>query len=278
MPNMPHRLLFLGDRRISWEVLNHLASSEFRDAFDIRGLVTCPTLEPHYANLRGNRDYRFISNRHRANDEIADLIRNERVTLLLSVQYNWVLPPAILDAVGRNAFNLHNAKLPEYKGYNSVSHALLNDDSVYESTLHWMDDAVDSGDIAYIGTTAIKPDDHAYGLYVRTIDAAVDACTRLLADIREGKPVPRIPMERGQGTFYKRESVAGFADISHIMDAAESERLIRAAFFPPYNTAYRMKNGIKIPVLPVGFDETAMAALPAANAPRTRSGEILSNA
>lgn len=275
MAHMPHRLLFLGDRRISWEVLNRLCALDFRDAFDIRALVTCPTLEPHYAALRGDHDYRFISNRRRANDAIAEAIVEERITLLLSVQYNWVLPASILDAVNRMAFNLHNAKLPEYKGYNSVSHALLNGDALYESTLHWMDDVVDEGDIAYVGTTPIGPDDHAYGLYTRTIDAAVEACMQLLADIRDGRAIHRVPMQAGKGRFYKRDSVADIADLTHVVSAEERERIVRAAFFPPYNTAYRMENGTKHPVFPVGLDAASVAALPPANAPRTRLGEIL---
>lgn len=262
-----HKLIFLGDRRIAWEVLKHLHGNALRDAFVIRALVSCETLEPHYAALRGDRAYRFISNRKRANAEIADAIASEGITLLLSVQYNWVLPPEILDAVGRNAFNLHNAKLPDYKGYNSVSHALLNGDAVYESTLHWMDDRVDEGDIAYIGRTPIQADDHAYGLYIRTIGAAVNACVQLLVDIRNGKTPPRQKMDARAGVFYGRDSVKNIADVSTVTDTEERDCIIRAAFFPPYNTAYTVGNGLKLPILPAGVALEEVAGLPAANAP-----------
>lgn len=260
------RLLFLGDRRIAWDVLTFLHRSATGRAFDLRGLVSCPSMVSPYNQLRGDEDYRFISNAARANDAIHGLIEQERIDLLLSVQYNWVLPPSILDAVQRRAFNLHNAKLPEYKGYNSVSQAIMNGDTVYESTLHWMDDQVDAGDIAYIGTTPIAPDDHAYGLYERSVPAAVGVCTQLLTTLAHGHVPPRQPMRAGAGHFYPRDSVQRIADVTGMPDNAERARIVRAAFFPPFNTAYQHENGQKKLLLPPGVDAATMP-WPAANRP-----------
>ena len=55
------------------------------------------------------------------------------VDLILSIQYNWVVATETIDLVKGRAFNLHNARLPDYKGYNSISHAIANGDNVPES-------------------------------------------------------------------------------------------------------------------------------------------------
>ena len=53
----------------------------------------------------------------------------EKINTLISVQHKWIMSKKILSKFGCNAFNFHNAKLPEYKGYNSLSHSILNGDS-----------------------------------------------------------------------------------------------------------------------------------------------------
>ena len=261
----PLRLLFLGDRRISWEALKHLASPAWRDAFDLRGLVTSPDIEAHYTALTGEQP-QFITNASRRTQAILDCIRDQQIDVLLSIQYNWILPASVLDAVQRRAFNLHNAKLPDYKGYNSIAHAIHNGDTVYESTLHWMADEVDSGDIAYVGLTPIRPDDTARSLYERSVDGAMDAFVRLLADLKAGRSPPRRPMQTGAGVFYQRDSAAELADLTGVVDPVQIERTARAAYFPPVQTAWRQDGGERRPVLPARTVGAAEALVPA-NAP-----------
>lgn len=243
------RVIFLGDRRIAWEALKLLSSEKFASSFDIRIIVSDEEIYRRY-KLSNKADVRFLKNDERRSQEILSIIRDEKADLLLSVQYNWVLPPVILESVNRRAFNLHNAKLPEYKGYNSITHAILNGDVAYESTIHWMDDEVDSGDVAYIGYTDILKDDTARSLYIRTIDSAVGGFDRLLTSLANGEEIPRIPLAKESGVFYSKDSTQSLSDVTDLADKQEIANIARAVFFPPYNMAYFRCCGSKYYILP----------------------------
>lgn len=263
----PLRVMFLGNRRIAWEALRLLSDDHYRTAFDLRVLVTDAGIREHFPRLQPEARPHFISSDARNSDELRSAIAAESIDLLLSVQYNWIISKDILDMVGRRAFNLHNARLPDYKGYNSISHAILNDDQYHESTIHWMDDEVDSGDIAYIGRTEIRVDDTALSLYLRSINAALSALRALLDDLRDGAAVPRQPMRKGAGTFYPRDSVKKLANVSGVTDADLLAKIARAAFFPPYNIAWFKHRGQKFLLLPEGGVQYLSPSAKAVNLP-----------
>ena len=250
MTRPPIRLMFLGNRRIAWEVIKLLFAEPYRSNFDVRAIVTDSSIwqkcQAHYPQ----NDAYFISNDQRQSNQIREIIKTQAIDVLLSIQYNWIIPGDILDLVDRRAFNLHNARLPDYKGYHSITHAIANRDTIYETTIHWMNDEVDSGDIAYVTRTPIQADDTAVSLYVRTIDAAMSAVKSLFNDLGAGIEVPRISSPQARGAFYARESVDSLANVTSKVRSEDLARIARAAFFPPYNTAYFLHEGKKYLLLP----------------------------
>jgi len=105
-------------------------------------------------------DIPFVSNDKRNEEELIRIIKAKKVEYLLSVQHIWVLSKKVLNLV-KGAYNIHNAKLPNYKGYYSISHAILNGDKTYTSTVHYMAPKVDSGDIIFEKTIEIAQTDTA---------------------------------------------------------------------------------------------------------------------
>lgn len=245
----PKRLIVLGDRLICWEVLKMLSKTPLQDIFDLRILVSDLHTHRMYTKLTGKPPL-LIDNQCRHDAIIIDAVLREEIDILLSVQYNWILGKPVLDAVNGQAFNLHNARLPDYKGYNSVSHAILNGDSIYESTVHWMVEDVDAGDIAYVGLTEMRADDTARSLYLRSVPAAVSACRDLLCALAFDSPVPRRPMVAGSGTFFEKGSVSALADLSRVEDPERRDLIARAVFFPPHNIAYYESAGLRYYVIP----------------------------
>lgn len=251
------RLMFLGDRRIAWRALRLLSRPVNRGAFDLQAIVTDPEIWRNHLRLHPDCTAAYVSCRTRETDQIRNLIKQRRVEALLSVQYNWILPLDVIQSVDGRAFNLHNGRLPAYRGYNSVSHAILNGDTVHHSTLHWMAEKVDSGDIAYVGETPVSSHDTALSLYLRTADAAVDAVAALLEDLSAGRTPPRRSISGETGRFYARESIAEIADVTQVTDGERLDQIVRAAYFPPANTAFMKVGDSKYLVLP----ESAASAL-----------------
>lgn len=242
--------MFLGNRRIAWEVLKLLSSDLYRSRFNVRALVTDTSIWQQFQLLQPQSEACFIANDSRQSGKIAETIQTQSIDVLLSIQYNWILPGNILDLVGRRAFNLHNARLPDYKGYHSITHAIANRDTSYETTIHWMADEVDSGDVAYVAHTPIQADDTAASLYLRTIQAALVIVRNLLDDLGSGKEVPRTVISQNDGAFYARSSVESLANVTNQINSEQLALIARATFFPPNNTAHFFYEGKKYLLLP----------------------------
>lgn len=194
----------------------------------------------------------LVDNAERAEDALLDLIARSGAEILISVQHAWILSQRVIDAVGGRAFNLHMARLPQYKGYHPFAHAILNGDAHYAVTIHWMAARVDSGAIAYEAEFPIGPADTAADLYRRAEAESLGLFRHLLADLGEGRMPPARPLA-GEHRFYSRHSIAAIARIADPTDPVEVDRKARALYFPPFPPAYLDLGGTRVFVLPSTF-------------------------
>lgn len=207
---------------------------------------------------------KFISNSKRNEETILNWIKVYNMNTIISIQHLWILSPEVIDAVGGYAFNLHNAKLPNYKGHNVLAHEILNDEKTHTTTIHWIAPEVDMGDIAYERTIDIDPDETAQSLYKKSIYSSVLVMKSLIKDLGEGIEPPRKPIisedgsSSSRGNFYKKGDIEGL----RIVNSHEEEnRKARAFYIPPYEPAYYEIDGIKHPLKPPEKVEEMKAAL-----------------
>lgn len=69
--------------------------------------------------------------------------------ILFSVQYHQILKPQHIFCAQEIALNLHLAPLPEYRGCNQFSFAILSEDKEFGVSIHQMDEGIDNGAIAF---------------------------------------------------------------------------------------------------------------------------------
>ena len=179
----------------------------------------------------------FIGNEHRNSDEIRKYIIDESINFLISVGHNWIIDEEILRLVGGNAINLHLAILPSYQGNYSFNHAILNHDTQYAITIHWMQKEVDTGDYVMMPKFEMSSKDTAYSLYQKSIDMGVNAFGELINMMNDGIVIPRNKMI-GESRFYSRNSLEGKRKINSINDDVEIDTKARAFYFPPFERAY----------------------------------------
>ena len=124
------RLLFLGQKPIAEACYNILQNLNLKEEITLCGVVSNSARNVWW---RSNSIYQirpstmhFIDNDKKNEEEILWLIKTKKVNTIVSVQHPWILSSEILDKVKGNAYNLHLAKLPEYRGFNSFTHAILN--------------------------------------------------------------------------------------------------------------------------------------------------------
>ena len=165
-----------------------------------------------------------------------------RPDVLISVQHPQIIPPTAIEVIAGRAFNLHLAPLPEYKGFYGVNHAILNGDSTFGATLHWMTNELDGGDIVAKPMFPITPEDTALTLYRKAESKALDAYEVFLDRLVDGAPISRTP-QLEPGRMFGRNSLDGLQRIDDPNDDAEVRLKVRAFHFPPFKGAYIEENG-----------------------------------
>lgn len=199
-----------------------------------------------------NRD--FIDNSDRNNEAVKATIERNNVDTIISVQHNWIIPNEVIQLVDGMAFNLHMAKLPEYKGHHPFVHAILNGDKTYTVTMHWMTPKVDVGSIAFSKEFDIAEHDTAKSLYRCGVVESLKLFEKLIAALGSGAQVPAQPMT-GEHRFYSRDSIRFLDRIENPTDTSEVDAKSRAFYFPPFAPAYIEHAGKKTFVFP----ESALA-------------------
>jgi methionyl-tRNA formyltransferase len=246
-----YRILFLGQKpfgEAAWEVLRKVAGG----VLEASAIATNARSEDVWwksnAIFNTNAGIPCVDNRTRNNAWLLKAIELHKINFILSVQHSWILPKPVLQAVEYRAINFHNAKLPRYRGYNAVNHAILNGDREFACTAHWMVDEVDQGEVALEGVFDIAPEDTALSLYAKCHHVGLALFKTVLAALTSGKALPHRRLEGPEG-FYPRDSIA---PLRKVMDAAspELELKARAFYFPPFEPAYLVRDQRKIYLLP----------------------------
>lgn len=264
------RILFLGQKPVAeeaWELLMR------GDGDGYRVVAACSNQRADAVWWQSNRIYEsrgavaFVDNTERNEERLLAAVREHGVDTIVCMQHSWILSGEVLAAVNYNALNFHNAKLPAYRGYNAVNHAVLNRDERFTCTLHWMTEEVDRGEIALEAAFDITHEDTALSLYAKSHVASLRLFDRLLSYLRGPGPVPRRPMEAG-GRFYSRKSIEPLREIKDL-SGDEADLKARAFFFPPFEPAYLRRGERKLYVLPqsftgAGFETQPLKALRAA--------------
>jgi methionyl-tRNA formyltransferase len=144
------RIAFLGQKPIGAECLKVLIN--FFGASSISFVLTNLVSEGWWQDCKVNdiaksNQIRVFEQGTTTQLELFDLLDKYNVDTLISVQYPKILSKPVLSQINYQAFNLHLAKLPEYRGWHSASHAILNGDKIFGVTIHKIDQDIDSGEI-----------------------------------------------------------------------------------------------------------------------------------
>lgn len=143
------RIVFLGGKDIGRACLEILHAQSERLGFQIAAVLP---------STRGQSVREFcLAHAIPVLQSLESLHTIEPFEILLSVQYHAILAPAHIQCAREIALNLHLAPLPEYRGCNQFSFAILNGDTEFGVTIHRLERGIDSGAIAFERRFAIPP-------------------------------------------------------------------------------------------------------------------------
>lgn len=238
--HMKRTLLLAADAEFVLQSAQRLGAAR---AMSVAAVAGPASLKSKLVDILG-ADVLFLADPTRDDPRLLTLIKNERIDWIFSVLYRWILPAEAIEAVSGNAFNIHLATLPDYRGTHTTIFPILNGESQCGVTLHWMTPEVDMGDKILGKVLDIAPDDSGIHLESRLKDAALECIGDFVQLVDSGKELPRIPLPPG-GMFYKKESIFPLKRIVDPTDVVELDRKARAFNYPPHEPAYILRDGKK---------------------------------
>lgn len=168
---------------------------------------------------------------------------------IYSVQYHQILSAQHIAKARIDAFNLHMAPLPEYRGCNQFSFAIIDGKTEFGTTVHLMDTRIDHGDILFEKRFPVPPDCWVETLYELTETASIDLFQSSLAKLLRGEyaaiPQSGLEAERGTSLHYRNE-INAIKEIDLTWEAEKISRHIRATSMKGFEPPYTFIGGEKV--------------------------------
>lgn len=169
--------------------------------------------------------------------------------IIYSVQYHEILKQQHIDKAGQIAVNLHMAPLPEYRGSNQFSYAIIEGKKEFGATIHKIDTRIDHGDILFQKRFEIPIQCWVQKLYELTYTASLELFRETIGNIVNAQytPVPQSSLEMQYGSsLHFRNEIAELKHIDLGWDKQKIERHIRATFMPGFEPPYCIIDGEKL--------------------------------
>lgn len=233
-------VVMLCSKKIGLECLKILFLKQQSMSFNIVGVLT---------NERGDEIIDFCNaNNLRIIHNLEEYRSIRDIDIAISVQYHKILKQKDIDVASELTVNLHMAPVPEYRGCNQFSFAIINDEKYFGTTLHMIDTGVDSGDILFERRFPIPNNIDVETLYNKTFEESITLFDDNLHKIISGDYSPKtqeVKINRKQ-YFYKRKDIENIKKIDLSWSKEKISRYFRATSMPGFDPPYTILNGKKI--------------------------------
>lgn len=240
---MPKKIVFLGSKPVGYHCFDYLIAEKENLDIEIAGLLTQQRKEfGNGHNLAGLAEANNIP-------VLNGMDTLPECDILYSVQYHEILKPGHINRASQIAVNLHMAPLPEYRGSNQFSYAIIDGKEEFGTTIHEIDARIDHGAVLFQKRFPIPQNCWVNELYQLTYDASIKLFKQTLSHIINGlyNPVPQQSLESKYGTaLHYRNEIADLKNIDLGWEKEKIERHIRATYMPGFEPPYTIINGEKI--------------------------------
>ncbi|WP_276133756.1 formyltransferase family protein [Polluticoccus soli] len=237
------KIVFLGSKPIGYRCLQYLLGVQEQLNVEVSGILTQQRKE-----FSGDNDLVSLAKEYSV-PVLESLDALPECDIIYSVQYHQILKGEHIRKASQIAVNLHMAPLPEYRGSNQFSYAILEEKSEFGTTIHQIDERIDHGAILFQKRFPIPDNLWVNDLYKLTFNASVLLFQQTLKHIVNGNytPVSQQSLVHKYGTsLHFRQEVGDLKRIDLSWDREKIERHIRATAMPGFEPPYAEINGEKI--------------------------------
>ena len=147
--------------------------------------------------------------------EVQNRLKSYNADIFITCAYGKIFPPEVLNIPPMGCINVHASLLPAYRGAAPIYRALLNGEKAGGVTIMYMDEGMDTGDIALIRATEIPEDMDYSGYYNALTGLGRKALTEFLEKAKKGEAT-RIKQDHSKATYApkleKEETLLDFND------------------------------------------------------------------
>lgn len=239
---MPTRIVFLGSKPIGYHCLQFLL--QHQDELDLLVTGVCTRLRKEFG---GDHDLARLATEHRV-PVLPSLDDIPPCDMIYSVQHHELLTAEHINK-SKIAVNLHLAPLPEYRGCNQFSFAIMDEAREFGVTIHQIDTLIDHGDVLFEHRFSIPEDCWVNDLYDLTFNAAVKLFHESIADLTTGNytaiPQSELLKTRKESLHFRNE----INDLKQIDLGWSSEQIaktVRATYMPGFEPPFALIGGRKV--------------------------------
>tara|TARA_A100001037_G_scaffold306685_1_gene353997 strand:- start:3927 stop:4667 length:741 start_codon:yes stop_codon:yes gene_type:complete len=235
------KICFLGSKKIGSECLQHIFNKKNELDIEISYVLTNP---------RGKEIEQFcIQNGIKILKDLNTLKDSEPFDIGICVQYEKILKKKHIDKAKEIFINLHMAPLPEYRGCNQFSFAILNNDDIFGATIHQLTEQVDGGAIIFENRFKIPKDYWVEDLYSLTEMKSIELFKNSLPKIisNDFSLIPQNELEKSRNSsFHYRSEIEDIKKIELDWPEEKIKTHIRATSMPGFSKPYTLIEGQKI--------------------------------
>lgn len=233
-PGVNMRFALAGNERIGYECLKILLQGK-------QQVVAVITDKNNQKSKLENKRIKYLARQSGLKlCEIEDIndpgllreLKNLAPDIIFNVALLHIYKAPALAVPTLGCINFHPGPLPRYGGSNGWVWAIINGETEYGVTFHYMDERVDTGDIVGRQSFPIGKDDTGLSLLMKCYDHGALLFRKVLADILEDNIVSATQEQRGRSYYYNRIPFDGIIDTG--WNAAMIHDFVRALDFSPF--------------------------------------------
>ena len=138
-------------------------------------------------------------------------VKEQNTDLIASIAAPQIFRPALIAAPKMGCINIHNARLPNYRGMLPNFWQMYDGNREVGLTIHRISEGIDEGPILYQGGTAVLEGDTLDSLIRRTKREGAHTLFDTIRDLAEGK-IAEKPNPRDEGSYFSFPSRADVAE------------------------------------------------------------------
>lgn len=250
------RIIYCANNLVGWKILSWLKERKE----NIVGLIVhSPDTQKYGEKIISVFDFpddKIFYGNSLDDQKTLDAIRHLKPDIAISVYFGYIFNKPFLDLFPKGCINLHPAYLPYNRGAYPNVWSII-DGTPAGTTLHYVNEGIDSGDIIFQKQIVTTIADTGETLYHRLESASIDIFKETWPKILAGDIHP-LSQKIQEGTYHNVNDVDKIdeIDLNRNYNAGELINILRARTFPPHNGAYIIQNQKKIYVNIQLLDET----------------------